>query len=148
VNREVETDPFPQGDGGRSRVVLEVARAATVDFIAGRTGTTREELAKRIGLPEPWVATALQLLCDGGFFVAADPEGGPGGPRRYLPARPPSTISVVDILTAVRQPEGNAGGARERSRTIDALLARQRATERAALGDVTLEALAAEERSA
>jgi DNA-binding IscR family transcriptional regulator len=64
-----------------------------------------------------------------------------------LPARPPDTIAVVDILTAVRQPEGNAERARERSRTIDALLARQRATEHAALGDVTLEALAAEERS-
>jgi membrane protein len=147
ATRGLEADPFPQGDGGRSRVVLEVARAATVDFIAGRAGTTQEELAKRLGLPEPWVATALRLLCDGGFFVAADPEGRSGGPRRYLPARPPGTIAVVDILTAVRQPEGNAERARERSRTIDALLARQRATEHAALGDVTLEALAAEERS-
>jgi membrane protein len=147
ASRAVEADPFPQGDGGRSRVVLEVARAATVDFIAGRAGTTREELAKRLGLPEPWVETALRLLCDGGFFVAAGPEGGPAGLRRYFPARPPSMIAVVDILTAVRQPEGNSEGTRERSRAIDALLARQRATERAALGDVTLEALAAEERS-
>jgi membrane protein len=146
-SREVEPDPFPQGDGDRSRVVLEVARAATVDFIAGRAGTTQDELSKRLGFPLPWVATALRLLCDGGFFVAAGPEGDPEGPRRYLPARPPSTIAVVDILSAVREPEKDAQGARARSRTIDALLARQRMAEDGALGEVTLEALAAEEPS-
>ncbi len=145
ASREAKADPFPEGDGSRSRVVLEVARTVTADFIAGRGGTTREEIAERLAFPDPWVATALGLLCEGGFFVAAGPEGTPGGPTCYLPARPPSTIAVIDILTALRRPEKSPGAAREPAPAIDAFLARQCAAERAALGDVTLEALATEE---
>jgi membrane protein len=145
ASREEKSEPFPQDDASRSRVVLEVTRAATADFLAGRGGTTREELAQRLGFPDSWVATALGLLCDGGFFVAASPEGASAGPPRYLPARPPSTISVVDVLSAVRQPGKCGAEAGAPAGVVDALLARQRAAEHAALGDVTLEALAAEE---
>ncbi|MET0151986.1 MAG: YihY/virulence factor BrkB family protein [Candidatus Binatia bacterium] len=142
---EVKTDPFPEGDAGRSQVVLEVARAATVDFLAGRGGTTREELAERLRFPDSWVAKALELLCEGGFLVATGHEEAPEEPPRYLPARPPSTIAVIDILTAVRRPASDSRGACEPALAVDALLARQGVAERSALGDVTLEALAAEE---
>jgi membrane protein len=137
--------PFPQGDAARSTVVLEVARAVTMDFLAGRGGSKREELAERLVLPESWVATALDLLCVGDFFVVASGDGQPAGTPRYLPARPPSTIGVMDILTAVREAARGPQPTRQPPAPIGSLLARQSNAEREALDGVTLEALAAED---
>jgi membrane protein len=141
---KVAIDPFPQGDAARSTVVLEVARLATVDFLAGHGGSTREELAERLLLPDSWVGAALDLLCAGHFFIATRRDGETADPPRYLPARPPNAIAVIDILNAVREGANDAHGARQPAAPIVSLLSRQKRAERAALDGVTLETLATE----
>jgi len=144
----IEVVPFPAGDTGRSGVVLEVARTATDEFLSGRGGLTRMELAERLRVPDAWVGEALVLLCDAGFFVEATRNGADTEPPRYLPARPPGQIAVLDILAAVRQPKTDAQGVGEPAPEVADFLARLAAAERAQLGHVTLEAFATAKRSA
>jgi hypothetical protein len=116
-----------------------------MDFLAGHGGSTREELAERLLLPDSWVTTALDLLCAGHFFIATTRDGEAADPPRYLPARPPSAIAVIEILNAVREAADDARGVQQPAAPIVSLLARQKRAERAALDDLTLEALAAED---
>ena len=99
------SDAFPRGDVGRSQVVLEVARAATSSLSRAMAGRRAEELAERLGMPDSWVGAALDLLCEGRFFVAgtarrrgdggapllagpaAGQDRGDGHPRRRAPGR-------------------------------------------------------------
>jgi len=81
----------------------------------------------------------------GQFFVVASRDGQVADSPRYLPARPPSTIGVMDILAAVREAAKDPQGTRPPPAPIVSLLARQRNAEREALDGVTLEALAAED---
>jgi membrane protein len=139
------TLPFPRGDAARSAVVLEVARLATVDFLAGHGGSTREELAERLRLPDSWVTAALDLLCAGHFFIVTTRDGEATDPPRYLPARPPSAIAVIDVLNAVREAADDPRDIRQPAAPIVSLLTRQKRAERAALDDITLETLAADD---
>jgi membrane protein len=144
ANPTVERVPFPEGDAGRARIVLEVARAAAAEFLRGRGGLTRSELVERLVFPDEWVAAALTLLCEGGFLVAATREEGDGDPPRYLPARPPSQISVLEVLEAVRLPPVDRERAPSTSPAVSDFLGKLKAAERAELGQVSLETLAAE----
>ncbi len=137
----VETVPFPEGDLGRSRVVLEVARLAAVAFLNGRGGISRGDLATESRLSDAWVGTALDLLCEGGFFVVAG-EDGQSGPPRYLPARPPSEIAVLDILAAVRRPSGDLASLPEPTAAVAQFLTKLGDAERARVGDLSLQTLA------
>lgn len=143
ANPSVESVPFPQGDTGRSRAVLEVARLAAGDFLAGRGGLSRPEIVERLRFPDEWVAAALALLCEGGFFVAATRQEDAGEPPRYLPARPPSQIAVLDILSIVRRPPKDAHNVPTPTHPVEQFLDGLAAAERERLGGVTLEALAA-----
>jgi membrane protein len=138
----VEALPFPQGDTGRSRVVLEVARVAAAGFLAGEGGVSRAGLVERLRFPDEWVADALELLCEAGLFALA-PREHEGEPPRYLPARPPSRIGVLEILDAVRRPAAEAQTIPEPATPVGHLLDELAAAERRELGNVTLEALAA-----
>ena len=144
----IEAIPFPTGDTARSRIVLEVARAATNEFLVGRGGLSRMELAERLRFPDAWVGIALGLLCESGFFVEATADGAAADPPRYLPARPPGKIAVLDILTAMREPKEDTRAAAEPAAEVADFLARLAAAERAELGHLTLEQFATSERSA
>lgn len=137
-----ETLPFPSSDGARLGVVLDVASAAAADFLRGHGGLSRSDLTLRLGLPDEWVGRALDLLCDGGFFAAVTPNGADDAPPRYLPARPPHQIPVVEILQFVRRPAKPAAPPAPR---VEKFLTQLAAAERSELGHVTLEALAAED---
>ena len=141
----VERVPFPEGDDGRSAIVLEVARLTTAEFLQGRGGLTRAELTERLHYPDEWVAAALALLCDSGFFVAASAAEGDGGPLRFFPARPPAQITIIDLLRAVRRPPIDADRVPPASPPVGEFLGGLDAAERKALGSVTLEALASGE---
>jgi len=142
----VETVPFPTGDSGRCRIVLEVARVVASEFLAGRGGATRSAIAETLQFPDAWVGAALGLLCDAGFLAAGTRDGIESEPPRYFPTRPPGEIAVVDILRAVREPRDDTEGAREPVPAVADFLARLAAAERSALGDVSLAALATGER--
>jgi membrane protein len=144
----IEAVPFPKGDTGRSRVVLEVARAAASEFLSGGGGLTRMELAERLRFPDAWVGAALAVLCDAGFFVAGTRNGADTEAPRYLPARAPSHIAVLDILAAIREPKADVQAVREPAPEVADFLGRLAAAERAELGHVTLETLATAQRSA
>ncbi|HSD10458.1 MAG TPA: YihY/virulence factor BrkB family protein [Candidatus Binatia bacterium] len=137
---DVESLPFPEGDVGRSRVVLEVARLGAAAFLSGRGGISRADLAEQSSFSDAWVGTALDLLCEEGFFAAAADDG--NGPPRYLPARPPGEIAVLDILTAVRRPTKDAAGLPEPTAAVAKFLARLTDAERAGVGQLSLETLA------
>jgi membrane protein len=143
----VDIVPFPAGDAGRSTIVLEVARAATAEFVAGRRGLTRPELVERLGYPDDWVAAALGLLCDEGFFMAASSAEGDGGPPRFVPARPPDQITLLDLLRVVRKPAGDRERVPATSAPVATFLSGLDAAQRKELGDVTLAHLAAEGRT-
>jgi len=141
ANPAIESIPFPEGDEGRARIVLEVARVATADYLAGRGGLTKIEIADRLGFPDGWGSKALALLCDAGFFVAAT-DGTDGEPSRYVPARPPGKIAVLDVLEAVRRPEVESERTREPGPEVASFLGGLDAANRSALGHVTLEQVA------
>jgi membrane protein len=143
----VEIVPFPEGDDARSAIVLEIARAATMEFVAGRGGLGRPDLVERLGYPDEWVAAALRLLCNGGFFVAASPAEGDDGPPRFVPARPPDQIRLLDLLRVVRKPGGDREGVPATSRPVATFLSGLDAAQRKELGDVTLVDLVAEGRT-
>lgn len=143
ANPVVNTIPLPVGDTARSRMVLEVARVVASDFAAGGGGTTKASLVERLRLPDEWVGAALDWLCGAGFFVQASRDGVDGAPPVFVPARPPGRISVLDIVNAVRRPPSDGEGAPPPTEAVEQVLRALAAAERAELGDLTLDSLAA-----
>ena len=137
----VENVPFPQGDVGRSRVVIEVARLAAAAFLSGRGGISRADLAKQSCYVDAWVGTALDLLCEEAFFVAVADDSQNGLPR-YLPTRLPREIAVLDILAAVRRPTKDVPSLPEPTPAVAEFLAKLTDAERAQVGQLSLETLA------
>ena len=133
---------FPQTDRARSGIVLEVARAAAADFLGGGGGLSRSQLAERLGLPDAWVGRSLSVLCDAGLFAAAVADDDGGAPPRYLPARPPQQIGVLEIVDAVRRSAGAAPAMPAATAPVAEILEAAAAAERSELGGVTLETLA------
>jgi membrane protein len=131
---------FPEGDDARSRVVLEVARAAAADFLGGGGGVSRSQLAERLRLPDAWIGRALGVLCDAGLFAASVSDA-EGTPPRYLPARPPQQIAALEILEAARRLAG-AAPATPTTAAVARLFEAVATAERSELGRVTLETLA------
>lgn len=78
---------------------LAIASAALIarHFSTGKPPPTLNELARRFQVPEKIVGQLLDVLQRSGYVIAMrdDPPG-------YMPARPPETISVADLLVAVR----------------------------------------------
>jgi membrane protein len=141
ANPNAESAPFPEGDLGRSRVVLEVARLTALAFLNGRGGISRADLTAESRFSDAWVGAALNLLCEGRFFVAAGDDE-QSGPPRYLPARPPGNIAVLDILKAVRRPSGDVPSLPEPTPAVAKFLTKLGDAERAQVGQLSLETLA------
>jgi membrane protein len=138
----VEAAPFPDGDAQRSRVALEIARALTSEYLTGRGGLSRLELADRLQFPDAWVGGALAMLCDAGLFVEATRDGADVEPPRFLPAKPPNQIAVLDVIAAVRRPSRDSTAIGEPTPAVADFLARLAAVERAQLGHLNLETFA------
>ena len=70
-------------------------------FALGRTGEVRNapDLAHEAGLPAPMVSKILKILVRAGLLSSQ--RGAAGG---YRLARPPSAISVAEIVTALEGP--------------------------------------------
>ena len=124
----------------RERLALSAMSLVARDFVAGSATPTLPQLAHGLGMPMHPLQTVLDALEGEGLLArsAADPPA-------YLPARDPSSITVLQILASVRA----AGEARFLSPqhlpappAVDAVLARLRAATRDALGHVTLRDLA------
>ncbi|MGH7898276.1 MAG: YhjD/YihY/BrkB family envelope integrity protein, partial [Candidatus Binatia bacterium] len=135
-----EALPLPEGERARSTIVLEVARVVAATYLAGGGGLTRREVADALGMPAEWAGHALRTLCEAGLLAATE-SGGDEAAARYLPARPPHRIAVIDIIRAA--PKADAETTRPAvSAEVAGFLSRGEAVERAELGRVTLEELA------
>ena len=135
-----ESVPLPEGELARARIVLETARVAVATFLSGGGGLTRREIADALRMPAEWVGFALQVLCDAGLFAATGDADGVGE-ARYLPARPPGQIAVLDVLMAERKPAKDSSSLPQVTPEVAEFLTRLEAVERSELGRVTLEEL-------
>lgn len=135
-----ETIDYPAGLDGRAEIALEVARVATARFLAGEGGASAVETAEALSLPLDWVNRSLETLCAASLLVSAEPSD--DRPQRFLPARPPSTITAIEVLDAVRRPPGEETALSRPAPAVTDFLARLRDAERRELSGLTLEALA------
>ena len=80
------------------RLALSCAVTITKRFYAGEQPPTLNDLARRFEVPEKIIGGLLDVLqrCD--YIVATS-----GDPSGYVPARPPETIRVADVLTTIRK---------------------------------------------
>jgi membrane protein len=127
----------------RERLALLLATRIAAAYLDTRGPPTAERLAHALGMPLIDVRRCLAFLEGDGFLIrsAQDPPG-------YLPARPPGKIPVRELLAAVRR-FGEPVGERavpQSSAPIAALEQQLEETAAAALDQITLAQLAADEQ--
>ena len=149
------SDTYRFEEAGREDSQLTVERAALrillevcCDFQAGREATTPRQVAIQSGVPRKLLESCIKLLVDGKLIRYTNHRGS------LVPARTPSTITVMQVLEQIRegigaQPCLTKGVAQEQ---VDESLARGRRAQEQALAGIqlselvtaTLEARAAE----
>jgi membrane protein len=89
---------------GRELIACRVMLHVCAHFLHGRKPPTVEETAEATGAPPQWLNHLIQQLGDGGLLsLVAEEESG------LVPARPPESITVADVLHVVRGGTGSAG---------------------------------------
>jgi len=86
----------------RERVAPRLAGRVVRAFLAGEPAPTGADLASALGVAPRTVTQVLDTLVAGGLLARASAEEDDG----YLPARDPATITVLDLLFALRREEG------------------------------------------
>lgn len=86
----------------RERLALRLAGRIVRAFLRGEVAPTSGVLAGEIGVAPRTVAQVLETLC-GANLLARSSVGLDDG---YLPARDPETLTVLDLLHALRREEG------------------------------------------
>jgi len=86
----------------RERIALRMAGRIVRAFLRGEVAPTSGALAGEIGVAPRTVAQVLETLC-GANLLARSSVGLDDG---YLPARDPESITVLDLLHALRREEG------------------------------------------
>ncbi|TVQ70502.1 MAG: YihY family inner membrane protein [Chromatiaceae bacterium] len=81
----------------QERLALRLMQILGMRFYEGGEPMPREDLARRVGLPEEALDRVLQALERAGLVVATSKY-----PTRYLPGRDLGQIALKDILDAVR----------------------------------------------
>ena len=88
--------------GFRERIGPRLAGRITRSFLAGQRPPTTGELAGELGVAPRTVAQVLEILCSANLLARTSVGLDDG----YLPARDPETITVLDLLHALRREEG------------------------------------------
>jgi DNA-binding IscR family transcriptional regulator len=86
----------------RERIAPRLAGRIVHAFLRGQSAPTTAELAGELGVAPRTVAQVLESLCLANL-LARTPVGIDDG---FLPARDPATITVLDLLFALRREEG------------------------------------------
>jgi len=125
----------------RERIAPRLAARVTRAFLAGQPAPTAGQLAGELGVAPRTVTQVLEALV-GANLVARTSVGVDDG---FLPARDPATITVLDVLVALRREEGASlppvrGRLDER---VDRVLEALEAEGRRSLSNHTLSELAA-----
>lgn len=107
---------------GRERFACRTVQMACERFLHSQAPPTVEEVAEHIGAPPQWLAQLVHRLKERAVLASVDGQTG------IIPARPPETIFIADVLEAVRtstDPDPQANPSR-----VDQLLADLQAAER------------------
>jgi membrane protein len=110
---------------GRELIACRVMLLACRNFIQKLKPPTAEDIAESIGAPPQWLNQLIHRLSASGLVSqVADEEGG------LVPARPPESITVADVLLAVRRRPGTLEqpGRDEISRLLQELHAAERSS--------------------
>jgi membrane protein len=125
----------------RERLALSVMSLVVRDFGSGRRATSKPELARRLGMPMHTLQVVLDALESEGLVVCSA-----GEPPKYLPARDPASVRLIEVLESVRA----AGEKRFLSpahlpvpEIVDTVLEQVRQATDAAIGHLTLADLGA-----
>jgi membrane protein len=86
----------------RERIAPRLAGRITRSFLAGQRPPTTGELAGELGVAPRTIAQVLEILCSANLLARTSVGLDDG----YLPARDPETITVLDLLHALRREEG------------------------------------------
>ena len=86
----------PPTFGVQKRVMWHLMREAAEAFRAGRQGVVLSALATRFDLPRPWIDDLADLLVEAELLVPVR-----GELERLMPARPPETISMSDLVAVL-----------------------------------------------
>jgi len=125
----------------KERIAPRLAARVTRAFLAGQAAPSAGELAGELGVAPRTVTQVLEALV-GANLLARTSVGVDDG---FLPARDPATITVLDVLAALRREEG-AGEPPVRGRLderIERVLEALEAEGRRSLSNHTLSELAA-----
>lgn len=124
----------------RERIGPRLAVRVAAAFLQGRPAPTATALAGELGVAPRLVAEVLGSLVEADLLARAQADGEDG----YLPARDPDSITVLDVLAALRQ-ESGAGRVPVASRLderVDRVLDALDAEGRRSLSNHTLRELA------
>ena len=127
----------------RERLALALMDLVVRRFDAGEAAPSQSEFTRVLGVPQHVLNTVLDALRERQLLVVLAQE-----PPQYVPARDPSTISVAQVLDAVR----SAGESRfvsvaslPVSPSVQGVLEQAHAAVQSAVGDISLRALAQHE---
>lgn len=87
----------------RERLALSAMHLASARFLAGEPAPSQDDFTRLMGVPVHVLAVVLEALQEDGLLLTSGEE-----PTLYLPARDPSTITVAQVMAAIR----HAGEAR------------------------------------
>ena len=124
----------------RERIAPRLAGRVAAAFLEGRPAPTTGALAGEIGVAPRTVTQVLESLVEAGLLA----QTSVGVDDGYLPARDPETITVLDLLFALRREEG-ASAAPVRGKLderVDRILASMDDENRHSLSNYTLSELA------
>ncbi|MBL8744867.1 MAG: Rrf2 family transcriptional regulator [Phycisphaerae bacterium] len=91
--------------GRQSEIAIAAAARLAEVYDGGRTRLSAGAIARDRGLQAPFVAKLLTALARGGIVTSSP---GPGG--GYALARPPSTITIHDVVALFRREESDDQG--------------------------------------
>lgn len=123
----------------RERLALVVAGQVARSYLRGDPAWTAEALSNALGVPKVSTRQIFAMLEQDGYLLRSADD-----PPRYVPARPPESVGLAEILEAIRCFEESMSGCRgiAPDTGIEAIEKRIRQAIAEAVGNTTLKDLA------
>ncbi len=99
----LEHQPFKLSNRNREKLALNIMALIGKRFYDATPQWDVEHMAQHLGIPLDVVEEMTELLAEAGLLARALDS-----PTRYLPARPMETVTVSELLEAVRRSGGSA----------------------------------------
>ncbi len=99
----LEHKPFKLSNRNREKLALNIVALIGKRFYEAAPQWDIERMAQHLGIPLDVIEEMTELLADAGLLARALDS-----PTHYLPARPMETVTVSELLEAVRRSGGSA----------------------------------------